>query len=218
MEASTKLEARNRVEYRNWEFTAWALWVKKYCMNDIIRWTHSFPYDNYRVTLTIRKIEQEILAAGHCVCILTTTSGDPVNTHLDGQHPNRSVLFLDNSVEIPFINDPTTPALSYHVGFSLSNKVKQEIEVFEPSIIHITCPDVTCLHLIQYARNKELPLMGTYHSNIPEYMEHYPGIGWVKFALGAFFRHEYNFLQHLYVPTPYIRQHLVESWNLHQVL
>ena len=176
MEASTKLEARNRVEYRNWEFTAWALWVKKYCMNDIIRWTHSFPYDNYRVTLTIRKIEQEILAAGHCVCILTATSGDPVNTHLDGQHPNRSVLFLDNSVEIPFINDPTTPALSYHVGFSLSNKVKQEIEVFEPSIIHITCPDVTCLHLIQYARNKELPLMGTYHSNIPEYMEHYPGI------------------------------------------
>jgi phosphatidylinositol alpha 1,6-mannosyltransferase len=151
------------------------------------------------------------------VCILTTTSGDPVNTHLDGQHPNRSVLFLDNSVEIPFINDPTTPALSYHVGFSLSNKVKQEIEAFEPSIIHITCPDVTCLHLIQYARNKELPLMGTYHSNIPEYMEHYPGIGWVKFALGAFFRHEYNFLQHLYVPTPYIRQHLVESWNLHQV-
>jgi len=169
------------------------------------------------VTLTIRKIEQEILAAGHCVCILTTTSGDPNNTHIDGQHPNRSVLFLDNSVEIPFINDPNNPAHSYHVGFSLSAKVKSAIDLFEPSLVHITCPDVTCLHLIQYARDKELPLMGTYHSNIPEYMEHYPGIGWVKFALGAFFRHEYNFLQHLYVPTPYIRQHLVEAWNMDQV-
>lgn len=169
------------------------------------------------VTLTIRKIEQEILTAGHSVCILTTTSGDPQNTHLDGLHPNRRVLFLDNSVEIPFINDPNNPALSYHVGFSLSNQVKRSIEAFEPSLVHITCPDVTALHLIQYARQKELPLMGTYHSNIPEYMEHYPGIGWVKFALGAFFRHEYNFLQHLYVPTPYIRQHLIDSWDMHQV-
>ena len=50
--------------------------------------------------------------------------------------------------------------------------------------------------------------MGTYHSNIPEYMHHYAGIGWLKPVLHGFFRHQYNFLQALYVPTPFIHKYL----------
>lgn len=167
-----------------------------------------------RVTLTIRKLEQEILASGHNVCILTTLSGDPKNTDLDGSHPNRRVIFMDNAKPIPFVHDPNKPELTYQLGFSLSTSVQQEIAAFEPSIIHITCPDCTALHLIQYARTHEIPLMGTYHSNIPEYMEHYPGLSWLKHILGAFFRHQYNFLQALYVPTPYIQNHLIQNYKM----
>ena len=151
----------------------------------------------HSVTLTIRKIEQEILAQGHSVCILTTKSGNMQNTHMDGEHPNRSVIFLDNSIPLPFLVDPHHPENTYHMGFSLSKGVKARIEAFEPTLVHVTVPDCTCLHLIQYARDKELPLMGTYHSNIPEYMAHYPGLGWLKHILANFFRHEYNFLQAL---------------------
>jgi glycosyltransferase involved in cell wall biosynthesis len=173
--------------------------------------THSFPHS---VTLTIRKLEQEILAAGHDVCILTTVSGDPANTNLDGSHPNRRVIFLDNAIPIPFLNDPNHPDVSYQLGFSISPKVQQEMQDYEPSIIHITCPDCTALHLIHYARTKEIPIMGTYHSNIPEYMAHYPGLTWLKHILGHFFRHQYNFLQALYVPTPFIQKHLVDEYKL----
>lgn len=59
--------------------------------------------------------------------------------------------------------------------------------------------------------------MGTYHSNIPEYMSHYPGVGWLKPLLSAFFRHQYNFLQALYVPTPYIHRHLTETSKMDKV-
>ncbi|KAL7576448.1 hypothetical protein ACA910_018248 [Epithemia clementina (nom. ined.)] len=166
------------------------------------------------VTLTIRKLEQEILAAGHFVCILTTRSGDLVNTHLDGQHPNRRVLFMDNAIPIPFVHDPNNPDLSYQLGFSLSRSVQRQLNEFEPTLIHITVPDCTALHLIEYARRKEIPIMGTYHSNIPEYMDHYPGMGWLKPILGGFFRHQYNFLQALYVPTPFIRRHLTDTYQL----
>mmetsp|Transcript_54210 Transcript_54210/g.80872 ORF Transcript_54210/g.80872 Transcript_54210/m.80872 type:complete len:677 (-) Transcript_54210:992-3022(-) len=166
------------------------------------------------VTLTIRKIEQEILKAGHSVLVLTTKSGDPKNTHLDGQHPNRQVVFLDNSIEIPFLTDPNNPALSYHLGFSISNRVKRLICEFDPTLIHITVPDCINIHLIEFARKEELPIMGTYHSNIPEYMTHYRGLGWLKHVLGQFFRHQYNFLQRLYVPTPFIVGHLEEAWEL----
>ena len=159
-------------------------------------------------------MEQEILAAGHSVCILTTVSGDSKNTHLDGEHPNRRVLFLDNAIPIPFLHDPNQPDLTYQLGFSLSRKVRLELEDFEPTIFHITCTDCTALHLIQYARTKEIPLMATFHSNIPDYMDHYPGLGWLKHILKAFFRHQYNFMQALYVPTPFIMRHLEEDYQM----
>lgn len=59
--------------------------------------------------------------------------------------------------------------------------------------------------------------MGTYHSNIPEYMAHYPGLSWLKYILGAFFRHQYNYYLALYVPTPYIEQHLIEEYRMDRV-
>lgn len=175
------------------------------------------------VTLTLRKIEQEILAQGHSVCILSTISGNIKNTHmhlegnqeyqryrhLPNKHPNRTVIFLDNAMPIPFLQDPNNHDNSYQIGFSLSKDVKAKLNNFQPTIVHVTVPDVTCLHLIQYAREKQLPLMGTYHSNIPEYFTHYQGIGWLKHIFAGYERHQYNFLQRLFVPTPFIRRHLM---------
>eukprot|EP00978_Attheya_sp_CCMP212_P002237 scaffold4592_cov56-Attheya_sp.AAC.2 len=169
------------------------------------------------VTLTIRKIEQEILASGGHVFILTTKSGNVSQTNLDGEHPNRQVVFLDTSIPIPFCHVPDNPDASYHLGFSLSSKIKRQIDEFEPSIIHITVPDCTGLYIVQYARQREIPLMGTYHSNIPEYMDHYPHIGWLKYIIGGFSRHQYNFFQALYVPTPYIRKHLCDVYKINRI-
>jgi phosphatidylinositol alpha 1,6-mannosyltransferase len=124
---------------------------------------------------------------------------------------------MDNAIPIPFLCDPDRPELSYQLGFSLSPSVKQRLDEYEPSIVHITVPDCTSLHIIQYARQKELPIMGTYHSNIPEYMEHYPGLSWLKHIIGGFFRHQYNFIQSLYVPTPFIMRHLIDKYKMDRV-
>lgn len=180
--------------------------------------------------MTLRKIEQEILAQGHSVCILSTISGNMKNTHmhmeeyeqyrhLPSRHPNRTVIFLDNAVPIPFLQDPNNSDNSYQIGFSISNDVKVKLNDFQPTIVHVTVPDVTCLHLIQYAREKQLPLMGTYHSNIPDYFTHYPGIGWLKHIMAGYERHQYNFLQALFVPTPFMRRHLMveQHYRLHNV-
>jgi len=55
--------------------------------------------------------------------------------------------------------------------------------------------------------------MGTYHSNIPDYMDHYPGAGFLKPLLQIFFRHQYYFLQRLYVPTPFIKNIVSEQYD-----
>jgi hypothetical protein len=45
-------------------------------------------------------------------------------------------------------------------------------------------------------------------------MDHYPGVSWAKHVISAFFRHQYNFLQRLYVPTPYIQDFLAQSHQM----
>jgi len=197
------------------------------------------------VTLTIRKIEQEILASGGSVCILTTRSGDDANTHAltaglspdahddDDDHPDsicnsvgnsvgnrhsrRQILFLDNSVPIPFLFDPDNPTTQYHLGFSLSPSVRSHLDAFNPTVVHITVPDCTGLHVVDYARTRHLPLVGTFHSNIADYMDHYPGMSWLQPIIHAFFRHQYNFLQALYVPTPFMRQKLVDEERMDRI-
>jgi len=124
---------------------------------------------------------------------------------------------VNNSVPIPFLHDPNNPDIQYHLGFALSSTTRAAIADFEPTIIHLTTPDCSALHLIRYARSKEIPLMGTYHSNIPEYMKHYPGLSWLRLVLGAYIRHQYNFLQKLYVPTPYIQRHLEDCYEMSRV-
>jgi phosphatidylinositol alpha 1,6-mannosyltransferase len=102
------------------------------------------------------------------------------------------------------------------MGFALSPHVLRQLNDYEPSIIHLCATESTSLHLIQYARQKEIPIMGTYHSNIPDYLDYF-GISCLKHILRAFFRHQYNFLQALYVPTPYIRQNLIRDGAIDRV-
>jgi len=169
------------------------------------------------VTLTIRKLEHEILAEGGRVCILSTSSGDPANTNLVPCHSNRTVHFLDNSVEIFFFENSKDPHLSYRLGFHLSRNQQEQMDFFDPTVVHITALDVTASHIINYARNRQLPLMGTYHSNIPEYFRFLPGLHWIRPLLEVTFRHFYNFFQIVYVPTPFIKRTLIEEQKMDRV-
>jgi glycosyltransferase involved in cell wall biosynthesis len=169
------------------------------------------------VTLTIRKLENEILNFGGQVCILTTRSGKMSNTNLVPPHPNRQVIFIDDSLRIPFLEDARDPTVSYELGMALSPAIQKQLDEYAPSIIHITAPDCTALHLINYARSRKLPLMGTYHSNIPDYMLFIPGLRWIKPILECFIRHIYNFFQTLYVTTPFIKLKLIQEQQMDKV-
>lgn len=158
------------------------------------------------VVLTIRKIEKQVLSEGGSVLILTTRSGDSSHTDLNGfHHPNRQVLFIENALPIPFHE--------HFLGLSLDRTTEKQLDEFSPDIIHITSPDFMANSLVQYARNREIPLMGTYHSNIAEYTEHYPFLVFAKPTVIVIFAHIYNFLQRMYVPTPYTKQFIEESYG-----
>jgi hypothetical protein len=82
-------------------------------------YTYAFttPF-HHSVTLTIRKKLEQILGAGHHVHF-DYSFGRSANTNLDVVHPNRRVIFLDNAVPIPFLNDPTILISGYQLGCSV---------------------------------------------------------------------------------------------------
>ena len=167
---------------------------------------HTHKSNTYSVTLTIRALEKEILASGGTVCILTSRGGNPANTNLNIEpHPNRQILFMDNDIECWFQPE-------YRIGVALSKRTMQQMDQFHPTVVHVTAPDITCIHVEAYAIQRELPLVGSYHSNLMDYLSFYPGNKVVIPLMNEFFNHSYNFMMKLYVPTQATKEHLnVES-------
>ena len=109
---------------------------------------------------------------------------------------------MDNDIECFFQPE-------YRIGISLSQNTCNEMNAFNPTIIHVTAPDFTCCHVIAYAIQRDIPLIGTYHSNLIDYLSFYPGNKFVTPMMNAFFNHMYNFMIKLYVPTQATKEHLM---------
>jgi glycosyltransferase involved in cell wall biosynthesis len=60
--------------------------------------------------------------------------------------------------------------------------IRQELEGFNPDIVHIVNPAVLGLGGLYYAKTLNVPLVASYHTHLPKYLEHY-GIGMLEGVL-----------------------------------
>jgi len=54
--------------------------------------------------------------------------------------------------------------------------IRQALEDFKPDLIHLVNPAVLGLGGLYYAKSLEVPLVASYHTHLPKYLEHY-GLG-----------------------------------------
>jgi glycosyltransferase involved in cell wall biosynthesis len=57
--------------------------------------------------------------------------------------------------------------------------IRQKLEAFQPDLIHIVNPAVLGLGGLYYAKSLEVPLLASYHTHLPKYLEHY-GLGMLE--------------------------------------
>lgn len=57
--------------------------------------------------------------------------------------------------------------------------IGEALEEFEPDLIHIVNPAVLGLAGLFYAKTLDIPLMASYHTHLPKYLEHY-GLGMLE--------------------------------------
>ncbi|CAM3838918.1 glycosyltransferase family 4 protein [Alicyclobacillus pomorum] len=71
-------------------------------------------------------------------------------------------------------------------------KIGRALKAFDPDLIHVVNPAFLGLGGIYYAKRFHLPLVASYHTNVPTYARHY-GMSWLEPALWWYFRTLHNF-------------------------
>ncbi len=69
--------------------------------------------------------------------------------------------------------------------------IGQELERFKPDIIHAVNPAVLGLAGLYYAKTMQIPLVASYHTHLPQYLQHY-GLGMLEDVLWSLIRTAHN--------------------------
>ncbi|MGJ9456756.1 glycosyltransferase family 4 protein [Oceanobacillus sp. CF4.6] len=75
--------------------------------------------------------------------------------------------------EVVGIKPITLPFYRYRPFTLPSKKVKAILENFQPDIVHAANPILLAASAVQYANKLDYPLIATYHTHIPKYMDYY---------------------------------------------
>lgn len=104
---------------------------------------------------------------------------------------------------------PSTPLplyREYRIAM-LSGKNRRQLEDFCPDIVHITVPDLAGLALLNWADQRNIPVMATYHTDFPSYLKSF-GLSRFSTPLWRYFRWFYSRCHIVLAPTDVARKNL----------
>lgn len=112
------------------------------------------------------------------------------------QHP--ALVHAGTLTSVPSVSLPGRP--EYQVSVGMSPRVIDELDRFQPTIIHIATPDLLGLQALAYARIRKIPVVASYHTHFSSYLSFYhltrlEGLAW------AYLRWFYKKCEHVYVPS-----------------
>ncbi len=88
----------------------------------------------------------------------------------------------------------------YRLGLGLHGAAKRELDAFNPSLIHIAAPDYTGYGALNYAREKGIPAVASFHTRFDTYPRYYK-MGWAEKYLTGYMRNFYARCEHVYAPS-----------------
>lgn len=101
-------------------------------------------------------------------------------------------------VSVPSISFPGRA--DYRLGWNLNKRLKQKVAEFNPTLIHLSAPDILGHSALTYAEKNGLPVVASFHTRFDTYVRHY-GIGFIEPLVRARMRSFYKRCQHVYVPS-----------------
>ena len=154
------------------------------------------------------------------------------NYQADGANKalNRLVAFLENQGIEVLVFSPTsaTPAFEpsgtlisvpsipipgrgeYRIGFGLSGKLKRRIARFNPTLIHLSAPDVLGHSALKFAENNNIPVVASFHTRFDTYFKYYK-LGWIEPYCQRLMEQFYARCAHVYAPSKSVGEALEDQ-------
>jgi len=98
----------------------------------------------------------------------------------------------------------------YRIGLGLSRKQKQDIRAFDPTLIHLSSPDILGHSALKFSETLGVPAVASFHTRFDTYFKYYK-MGWVESYTRRKMAQFYNRCQHVYVPSPSVGDVLVSD-------
>ena len=147
------------------------------------------------VSLTLNRLVEHLEQQGVEVRVFAPTVDDPPIDHA-------GTLVSAPSVPLPGRSD-------YHFTLGLSPSMRQELEAFNPTLVHIATPDLLGQQALSYAQSDDIPVVASYHTHFSSYLKYYH-LDLLESAIWSYLRRFYQQCEHVYVPSTAIGEALKE--------
>ncbi len=101
-------------------------------------------------------------------------------------------------VSLPSV--PIPGRAEYRVPFGLNDRVRQDLEMFRPNVVHVASPDFSARAAVDWARERDIPVLASVHTRFETYPRYYK-LGFLEPAVEAWLRRLYRKCDALVTPS-----------------
>lgn len=98
----------------------------------------------------------------------------------------------------------------YRVALGMPKSVREQLEAFNPDLVHLAAPDWLGHAALAWAESKKVPAVSSFHTRFDTYPRYYH-MRWLEKHVTAFMRRFYHRCEQIYVPSPCMAQVLAEQ-------
>lgn len=153
----------------------------------IALFTGNYHHIEDGVSRTLGRLVGYLLDQGHEVRIVAPTVPEP------------PVQAPGTLLAVPSLPIPGRP--EYRLSVAFPRSVRRQLDGFTPDLVHIATPDLLGHRALTWGRERRLPVVTTYHTHFPSYLDYYR-LGALEPVFWAVGRRFYNRCNEVYVPTP----------------
>lgn len=89
----------------------------------------------------------------------------------------------------------------YRLGLGLDREARRRLDAFAPTLVHVAAPDWLGLAALNYARDRGVPAVASFHTRFDTYPRYY-GMRWLEPHITSYMRYFYKRCARVYAPSP----------------
>lgn len=136
-------------------------------------------------------------AREHAVLVFAPTTDEPAFKH------------SGELVSIPSVPLPGSRS-EYRLGLGLYGAARRRLDAFAPTIVHVASPDWLGLSALNYARERGIPAVASFHTRFDTYPRYY-GMPWLEKHITAYMRYFYGRCERVYAPSQSMVDELIRD-------